>query len=190
MPLRLRTQDEALSRQGRHSKASTQRSRRPASTRNRTWQEGTTAVGPTTLTVSKSMNRRGDLVALKGRKRQDQGRTILMPPDLAERIRRHLAASTLASIDGLMFTAAKGGPIRYTGWRTRRRLPIAKLARVDATPHDLRHTTATRLMQMDRWGPSELQAFLGRSDPRVTLKIYTQITSRDLPTPSALTSPD
>ena len=140
------------------------------------------------LTVSRSMNRQGDLVAVKGRKRQDQGRIIPMPPDLTERLRRHLAASTVASIDGLMFTAAKGGPIRYTGWRTRRWLRIAELAGVDATPHDLRHTTATRLMQIDRWGPPEVQAFLGHSDPRVTLRIYTHITSSDLPTPSALTS--
>ncbi len=140
-----------------------------------------------TLTVSKSLNRAGDVVAVKGRKRTDQGRTIPMPPDLAERLRVHLA-STPAPIGGLMFTAARGGPIRYTGWRTRRWLPITELAGVDANPHSLRHTAATRLMQIDRWGPAEVQAFLGHRDPRVTLAIYTHVTSDDLPTPSALTS--
>ncbi len=141
-----------------------------------------------TITVRRSLNRRGDIVAPKGRKRSDQGRTIPIPPDLAERLRAHMAAS-VASIDGLLFTAPRGGQIRYTNWRRRTWEPIRTEAGVDANPHDLRHTCATRLFTVDRWNPAEVQQFLGHRDPRITLAIYTHVTSAELPTPSALTSP-
>jgi integrase len=140
-----------------------------------------------TLTVRRALNRSGELVATKGRKRADQGRTIPMPPDLAERLRVHLAA-TVAPIDGLIFTAPKGGTIRYTNWRQRVWAPIVETAGVDANPHDLRHTCATRLFTVDRWNPAEVQRFLGHSDPRITLGIYTHVSSDDLPAPSVLTS--
>jgi integrase len=140
------------------------------------------------LKVQRSLNRRGELVATKGRKRTDQGRTIPLPADLTERLRRHLTESTAVSIDGLMFAAPKGGPIRYTNWRRRVWVPTIEAANVDATPHDLRHTCATRLFKVDRWNPAEVQQFLGHRDPRVTLAIYTHVTSDDLPAPSNLTS--
>jgi integrase len=139
------------------------------------------------VTVEQSLNRSGDLVATKGRKRQDQGRTIPMPPDLSERLRRHLTES-VASIDGLAFTAPRGGTIRYTNWRRRVWTPIVEMAGVAATPHDLRHTCATRLLTVDRWNPAEVQRFLGHSDPRITLGIYTHVSSDDLPAPSRLIS--
>jgi len=138
-----------------------------------------------TLTIRQSLNRDGDLVATKGRKRADQGRTIPLRPDLADRLRRHLAAS-VPSIDGLAFTSPRGGPIRYTNWRRRVWLPILAASGVDANPHDLRHTCATRLFVVDRWGPVEVQRFLGHRDPRITLRIYTHVASEDLPAPSRL----
>jgi integrase len=60
----------------------------------------------------------------------------------------------------------------------------AERAGVDANPHDLRHTCATRLFTVDRWNPAEVQRFLGHSDPRITLAIYTHLSSDDLPAPS------
>jgi integrase len=56
----------------------------------------------------------------------------------------------------------------------------------DATPHDLRRTAATRLFLVDRWTPAEVQAFMGHLDPRVTLGIYTHVSTDDLPAPSRL----
>jgi integrase len=56
----------------------------------------------------------------------------------------------------------------------------------EVTPHDLRRTAATRLFIVDRWNPAEVQAFLGHSDPRVTLGVYTKINAADLPQPSTL----
>jgi integrase len=138
------------------------------------------------LHVRRSLTRRGDVVAPKGRKRHDQGRTIPLPPDLTERLRRHLAASSVANIDGFVFTATRGGAIRYGNWRRRVWSRITDEADVDALPHDLRHTAATRLFTIDRWNPAEVQRFLGHRDPRVTLAIYTHVSSEDLPAPSRL----
>jgi integrase len=139
------------------------------------------------LTVKRSMARNGEIKAVKGRKRQDQGRTIPMPPDLTDRLRQHLA-STPPSIDGAIFTSPQGGRIRYGNWRRRIWMKITELADIDANPHDLRHTAATRLFVIDRWNPAEVQKFLGHRDPRVTLAIYTHINADDLPAPSRLST--
>ena len=138
------------------------------------------------LQVRRSLTPTVDLVAVKGRKRADQGRTIPMPPDLTARLAQHQKLSSSRDIGGFMFTAPKGGPIRVGNWRRRVWYRIVEAAGVDCVPHDLRHTTATRLMLQDRWTPAEVQTYLGHSDPRVTLKIYTHITSDDLPTPSQM----
>ena len=129
------------------------------------------------LNVRRSMNRSGELVPVKGRRRQDQGRRIPIPADLTERLGRHLASSRLAAIDGFLFTAPRGGPISYARWRQRTWSRIVDTAGVDARPHDLRRTCATRLIVEDRWSPAEVQAFLGHRDPRVTLAIYTMISA-------------
>lgn len=92
------------------------------------------------LHVRRSLTRYGELVAPKGRKREDQGRSIPMPPDLTNRMRTHLADSSVASIDGFVFSAARGGSIRYGNWRRRVWNRITEEAGVDALPHDLRHT--------------------------------------------------
>ena len=138
------------------------------------------------LNVRRSMNRSGELVPVKGRRRQDQGRRIPIPADLTERLGRHLASSRLAAIDGFLFTAPRGGPISYARWRQRTWSRIVDTAGVDARPHDLRRTCATRLIVEDRWSPAEVQAFLGHRDPRVTLAIYTMISADELPTPSSI----
>jgi integrase len=141
-----------------------------------------------TLNICRSLNREGDVVAPKGRKRGDQGRRIPIPPDLTERLRSHLAASSVASIDGFVFTGPHGRPLRYTNWRSRIWSVIVSGAGVDARPHDLRHTAATWPFTVDRWNPAEVQKFLGHRDPRVTLAIYTHVNSDELPAPSRLAS--
>ena len=52
-------------------------------------------------------------------------------------------------------------------------------------PHDLRHTCITRLFVVDRWTPAEVQRFVGHSDPRITLAIYSHVTPESLPIPSS-----
>lgn len=136
------------------------------------------------LTVAMSMSRRD---GLKTPKTQAGVRTIPMPSDVSDRLKRHFADQTVADLGGFVFTAPRGGPIRYDNWRSRTWSRIVETANIDDLhPHDLRHTCATRLFIVDRWTPGEVQRFLGHSDPRVTLAIYTHITSDDLPEPSSL----
>jgi integrase len=144
-----------------------------------------------TITVATSMSRREGVRAVKGRDREDEGRVVPLPGDVAARLHCHLAEQTVADLGGFVFTAPRGGPIRYDNWRTRTWTRIVEAAGVgDVHPHDLRHTCATRLFVVDRWTPGEVQRLLGHRDPRITLAIYTHIATDDLPEPSVLRTAD
>lgn len=141
----------------------------------------------TSIEVVRSMSRREGPRPVKGRKSEDEGRTVPMPEDLADRLRTHIEDQVVSPLDGLLFTTADGSPLRYDNWRARKWLRIVKEAGVgELRPHDLRHTAATRLYVVDRWTPPEVQAFLGHSDPSLALRIYAHINTAELPTPSIL----
>ena len=134
------------------------------------------------LHVRASMSRREGVRPVKGR--EGQGRTLPLSEDLVDRLRVHLSGS-VASIEGWLVTASRGGRVRYDNWRTRTWRRIEELADIgDVNPHDLRHTLATRLFVVDGWTVPQVQAFLGHADPRVTLKVYTHVFPEDLPKPS------
>jgi integrase len=139
-----------------------------------------------TITVATSMSRQEGIRPVKGRTRQDQGRVIPIPTDVAERLRRHFDQRAVTSIGGFVVTAPRGGPLGYTNWRRRVWTKIVERVGLDVTPHDLRRTAATRLFLVDRWTPAEVQAYLGHLDPRVTLAIYALVESKELPQPSTL----
>jgi integrase len=80
----------------------------------------------------------------------------------------------------------RGGPLRYTNWRTRIWVRIVERLDFEVLPHDLRRTSTTRLFREDRWTPGEVQEYLGHKDPRTTIKIYDKVNSSDLPQPSTL----
>jgi len=118
---------------------------------------------------------------VKGR---DGSRTIPLSPDVDGRLRRHVRGQTVASLDGWLFTAPRGGVVRYDNWRTRTWRRIVAAADIgDVTPHDLRHTLATRLFVVNRWTVPQVQAYLGHVDPTVTLRTYTHIAAEELPRP-------
>jgi integrase len=71
-------------------------------------------------------------------------------------------------------------------WRKRAWRRIKDVAEVECLPNDLRHTVATRLFTVARWTPGEVQRYMGHLDPRVTLAIYTHITTEDLPAPPVM----
>ena len=86
---------------------------------------------------------------------------------------------------GDVFTMTKSSPLTYTNWRQRIWTQAVELADVGHTvPHDLRHTGITRLFTVVRWTPSEVQRFVGHSDPRITLGIYAHVTPESMPRPS------
>jgi integrase len=139
-------------------------------------------LGDGILHVRGSMSRREGLRAVKGR---DGARSIPISPDLEARLRRHLGAQRVVSLDGWLFIAARGGQVRYDNWRTRTWRRVAEAANVgEIHPHDLRHTLATRLFLVDGWTVPQVQAYLGHTDPAVTLKVYTHVSAEELPRPS------
>jgi integrase len=139
------------------------------------------------LSVSRSMSRTEGPRPVKGRSSEADGRSIPMPPDVVDRLRRHLESQTVTTIDGLLFTNRSGGPVGYHNWRSRKWCKIVDQAGVGAVrPHDLRHSAITRLFVVDRWSPAEVQAWAGHSDPRITLAVYTHVNSDALPTPSTI----
>jgi integrase len=139
-------------------------------------------LGAGMLAVGASMSRREGARPVKGR--DGIGRTIPLAGDLVGRLHEHLRSS-VASIDGWLFTAPRGGRLRYDNWRTRTWNPLVELADIgEVHPHDLRHTLATRLFTVDGWTVPAVQAYLGHVDPKVTLRVYTHVMSEDLPAPS------
>jgi integrase len=139
-------------------------------------------LGNEALHIRGSMSRREGLRAVKGR---DGARSIPISPELEARLRRHLGAQRVASLDGWLFTAVRGGQVRYDNWRTRTWRRVVEAANVgDLHPHDLRHTLATRLFLVDGWTVPQVQAYLGHADPSVTLKVYTHVSAEELPRPS------
>lgn len=140
-------------------------------------------LGGRLLQIEGSMSRGEGVRDVKGR--DGSGRIIPIPEDLARRLDEHLS-HPVASMEGWLFTAPRGGQLRYDNWRTRRWVPIVEQAGVgDVNPHDLRHTLATRLFVVDGWGVPQVQAFLGHADPKVTLSIYTHVSAEELPAPSS-----
>jgi len=75
-----------------------------------------------------------------------------------------------------------------SNWRKRTWAKVKTAAGVEFRPHDLRHTVAAHLFTVARWTPGEVQRYMGHLDPRVTLAIYTHITTEDLPAPPAMTT--
>jgi integrase len=138
------------------------------------------------LHVRTSMTRSGPVGPVKGRHREDEGRVVPIPEDVAGRLRRHFTERPITGIDNFVVTAPHGGPLRYSNWRSRVWVKITECVDFNVTPHDLRRTAATRLFVKDRWTPAEVQAFLGHRDPRITLAIYTLVEAKDLPRPSSL----
>lgn len=139
-----------------------------------------------TVDVRTSMPRQGSPTPVKGRHNEEGGRAFRIPNDVVQRLRRHLGERQVASINDLVVTAPRGGPLRYPNWRSRIWVRIVDRLDFDLTSHDLRKTAATRLVKIDRWSSSEIQAFLGHLDPAISQKIYTLITAEDLPRPSTL----
>jgi integrase len=83
------------------------------------------------------------------------------------------------SSDSLLFTAQKGGPIRYGRWR-KSFFDVASqsVGLKGLTPHDLKRAYATLSMQAGV-GPKALQAAMGHSDIRLTMDTYAGVFELD-----------
>lgn len=108
-------------------------------------------------------------------------RTIHIPGFVAELIGQQLQGVP-NDPNALVFTAPKGGPLRYSNMRKTIWDPARATAGADTadlTPHDLRHTCAS-LMRAAGADVKEIQQQLGHRSATVTLNIYTHLFEGDL----------
>jgi integrase len=134
------------------------------------------------LRVERSLSRHEGVRPLKSRQ-QGESRTIPLPADVVTRLRQHPVPLLPG---GWLFPTSTGNAMSDSNWRKRTWRRIKASSGVECRPHDLRHTVATRLFTVARWTPGEVQCYMGHLDPRVTLAIYTHITTEDLPAPPAM----
>jgi len=114
----------------------------------------------------------------------DSGRIRMEPlavTTVADMVGRHLEDVT-QDPDGLLFTAPRGGPLRYSNTRAAFWDPARVQAGDDLaeiTPHDLRHTCAS-LMRAAGADVKAIQQQLGHRNASVTMDTYTHLFEGDL----------
>lgn len=110
-----------------------------------------------------------------GAPKSHQERTVILPASVLETLTDHLEASVAADGDALVFTAPSGGPLRYSNFRRRVWDPAVQgLGLCGVTPHQLRHTAATLLIDAGA-SVKDVQAHLGHADAVVTLNTYSAV---------------
>lgn len=138
------------------------------------------------VTIERSRDRDGTARPLKGRYEGDR-RVIPLPQSVRHAYAAHIDLQDSTPFGGDLFVTSKSTPLIYNNWRRRQWTRIVDEANVGhLVPHDLRHTCITRLFIVDRWTPAEVQAFVGHTDARVTLEIYSHVNPASLPVPSDL----
>jgi len=101
-----------------------------------------------------------------------QRRTVFLPPIARDRLAEHLAGLPGTGGDLLVFTAPRGGFVRYSNFRRRVWLPALDAAGLDHHgTHIGRHTSATLLLAAGA-DVKDIQAHLGQKDAAVTLNVY------------------
>ncbi|MDF1597969.1 MAG: tyrosine-type recombinase/integrase, partial [Acidimicrobiia bacterium] len=116
-----------------------------------------------------------------GTTKNNQSRTVHLPAFVSEFLGRHLEDVEDAP-GALVFTAPRGGPLRYPNmrkavWDRAREQSGEDL--VDITPHDLRHTCAS-LMRAAGADVKAIQQQLGHRNATVTLNTYVHLFEGDL----------
>ncbi|GBD83815.1 putative prophage phiRv2 integrase [bacterium BMS3Abin02] len=132
------------------------------------------------IQVSESVTEIGGRLAF-GTTKTHQTRTVHLPSFVADMLGRHLQ-DVGDDPETLVFTAPKGGPLRYVNTRRRIWNPARTQAGddlVDITPHDLRHTCAS-LMRAAGADIKAIQQQLGHRDATITLNTYTHLFEGDL----------
>lgn len=104
-------------------------------------------------------------------------RSVPVPPQLMRHI---VLACAGRAADDLVFSAARGGPIRLNNWRRRVFAPACEAAGIDnITPHDLRHTAASLAVAAGA-NVKAVQQMLGHASAAMTLDVYAGLFPDDL----------
>jgi len=105
-------------------------------------------------------------------------RTIPIPPDLLKRLKEHHFAKGRPA-DGLVFTGPEGGPISHDNFGARHWRPLLVKAKATGTRwHDLRHYALSAWFEAG-CSLKVAQTRIGHADPKVTLRVYAHVISRD-----------
>jgi integrase len=124
-----------------------------------------------TLTVAETLTEVQGQIMVGPPKTRSSKRQVSLPRYVCETISRHLDQYGVGH-DGLVFTAAQGGPLRRTLFRRRTWLPaVAASVGEPCRFHDLRHSHAALLIA-EQVHPKVLQERLGHSSIRTTLDVY------------------
>jgi integrase len=116
-----------------------------------------------------------DGTRIVGPPKTEAGRRIVgIPPHILPAVEAHLATFVAADPDALLFTGAKGAPIRRTHWNRRWRTATQQVGLPGFHFHDLRHTGNT-LAAATGASTKELMARMGHASARAAL-IYQHAT--------------
>jgi integrase len=127
------------------------------------------------LTVTSQLDRKRQLVQPKS---ASGGRTFAIPRWLAVELSEHLERRGLTGSqrDALVFVGAKGGPLNYSAWRRTKWAPACERCGLPGLGfHDLRRLHGTQLVAVGA-DPKVAQTRLGHADPRLTLRLYAEVT--------------
>lgn len=103
-------------------------------------------------------------------------RTVALPTVVVDALDDHLSTWVADEPDGLLFVAARGGPLRRAELSDRWRSAVATVdAPAGLHVHDLRHHAATVMARMPGVTTKELMARIGHASPRAAL-IYQHAT--------------
>lgn len=106
-------------------------------------------------------------------------RVVHLPEGLVEELQTHVSTFVTADPDGLLFTTARGGPLRQNNFRSRHWLPAVRTAGVERLRfHDLRHVAGT-LATVSGATIREVQARLGHASPAAAYRYQHVLDNRD-----------
>jgi integrase len=101
-------------------------------------------------------------------------RTVHLPVSIATDLAQHIDTYTEPEPDDLIFTSEGGGPIRAPNFRRRVWQPACEATGIDLTPHELRHSAAS--MMIDNGHPLDaVSKTLGHSSIAVTVDRYSHL---------------
>lgn len=106
-------------------------------------------------------------------------RSVPLAPSVAERLSTRLA-DVRTDPDVLIFTSPRGGPLRYSNFRTEVWRPTLKSLELPMVGlHVLRHSAAARMIRAG-WSPKAVQQVLGHGSAAFTLTVYGHLFDDDL----------
>ncbi|MHB8465604.1 MAG: site-specific integrase [Acidimicrobiales bacterium] len=133
------------------------------------------------LTVDQQLQQLDDGSLVFGPPKTDAGRrTLALPRVIVSDLERHLSQWTDATPDALVFTGAKGGPLRKAVWHQLWQSAVRQTSAPEGFRfHDLRHTANTISAGLPGVTTRDLMRRMGHASPRAALIYQHSTAARD-----------